>query len=85
MASCCLLPYWSNAHTDTLVADNLEPGREHDIMPRRLWKALKDEAIALITGALYDQTGTLATGLILAGLLLCVAGFLTLLIPQHRR
>lgn len=61
MASCCLLPYWSNAHTDTLVADNLEPGREHDIMPRRLWKALKDEAIALITCPLL-KAGAMQSG-----------------------
>jgi len=53
MANCCLPPYWSNAHTDTLVADSLEPESERDITPWRLWKALKDEAIALITGALY--------------------------------
>lgn len=43
------------------AADRLEPGREHDITPRRLWKALKDEAIALITCPLL-KTGATQSG-----------------------
>jgi MFS family permease len=39
----------------------------------------------LITGALYDLTGTLANGLLLAGAVLCVAGVFILLIPQYRK
>ena len=38
----------------------------------------------LITGALLDRTGTLASGLLLAGGMLGAAGFLVLLIPQQR-
>lgn len=39
----------------------------------------------LITGALLDQTRTLASGLLLAGIVLGVASLLVLLIPGHRR
>jgi ACS family glucarate transporter-like MFS transporter len=38
----------------------------------------------LITGALLDRTGTLASGLLLAGGMLGVAGLLVLLIPRRR-
>jgi hypothetical protein len=38
----------------------------------------------LITGALLDRTGTLASGLLLAGGMLGVAGLLVLLIPRRQ-
>ena len=39
----------------------------------------------LITGALLDQTGTLASGMLLAGMVLGVAGVLVVLIPRQLR
>jgi len=39
----------------------------------------------LITGALLDRTGTLASGMLLAGMVLGVAGVLTVLIPRQQR
>ena len=38
----------------------------------------------LITGVLLDQTGTLASGMLLAGVVLGVAAVLVVLIPRHR-
>jgi len=39
----------------------------------------------LITGALLDWTGTLASGMLLAGVVLVVAAFLVLFIPRQQR
>ena len=39
----------------------------------------------LITGALLDRTGTLASGMLLAGIVLVLAGLLVVLIPRQQR
>ena len=52
MANCCLPPLLVR-RLHRYFGDSLEPERERDITPWRLWTALKDEAITLITGALY--------------------------------
>jgi len=61
MASCCLLPYWSNAHTDTLLPTDLSLDASMTYSHGDLWKALKDEAIALITCPLL-KTGATQSG-----------------------
>jgi hypothetical protein len=45
---------------------------------------VKEWVSPLITGVLLDRTGTLASGLLLAGGMLGIAGLLVLLIPQRR-
>jgi MFS family permease len=65
--------------------------RKYQTMPRAVFgvnnaaRVIGSLFAPLVTGALLDQTGTISSGLLVAGMVLAGAGLLVLLIPRDRK